>query len=65
METVRRIETAAGNMYTEKKVRGFCHESVGQASHFGEEAQNMYDHIKYRKPLRLAFPVHWSKGTRS
>lgn len=30
MMTVRRLEQQAGVLYTEKQVRGFCHESVGQ-----------------------------------
>lgn len=32
LHTIRRIETAAGNLYKEKIVRGFCHLYSGQVS---------------------------------
>lgn len=34
MNTIRRLEAAAGSLYKEKIVRGFCHLYSGQVNHF-------------------------------
>uniref|UniRef100_A0A915A259 Pyruvate dehydrogenase E1 component subunit alpha n=1 Tax=Parascaris univalens TaxID=6257 RepID=A0A915A259_PARUN len=34
MQTIRRLEAAAGNLYKEQKIRGFCHLYAGEVNCF-------------------------------
>ena len=34
MQSIRRLETTAGNLYKDKQIRGFCHLYSGQVSIF-------------------------------
>lgn len=64
LHTIRRIETAAGNLYKEKIVRGFCHLYSGQVriilyfftcTHLKNYFNSLlYFYVFYRKLAQLA-----------
>ena len=46
MVTIRRMETAAGNLYKEKAIRGFCHLCSGQEAIYVGIANALREHVK-------------------
>jgi len=45
MATVRRMETASGNLYKARAVRGFCHLYSGQVSIFRNVFKNNKEYL--------------------
>ena len=45
MVTIRRMETAAGNLYKEKAIRGFCHLCSGQEAIYVGIAAALREHV--------------------
>ena len=45
MVTIRRMETAAGNLYKEKAIRGFCHLCSGQEAIYVGIANALREHV--------------------
>ena len=46
MVTIRRMETAAGNLYKEKAIRGFCHLCSGQEAIYVGMGSCLREHVR-------------------
>ena len=57
MVTIRRMETAAGNLYKEKAIRGFCHLCSGQEAIYVGIANALREHVS------LCFHIYISIST--